>query len=191
MTSFSGAYGSRYDGNTILLQSGPKQYIFVGPTIYSFKALDEIVEFVSLVGNNDVPYPYAVDAQKKYYLFVEDVVLLPSLLIDEYDDPYQYYYHRSLLTSDEGCIPTKEPTIKYFEGIAEFQIDDDRYTLCYRPFAERDYERLLSRFGSKISIVKKDGQRQLLTKPEYLALHSRFGKWQGFLPLPSTTIMEQ
>lgn len=43
--------------------------------VLSFKAPAKLVEHVSPVGNSSVPYPYAVDADGRHYLFIEKVVL--------------------------------------------------------------------------------------------------------------------
>lgn len=59
-------------GNSILLQVGPGKYIYIGDGIREFttKDGDKIEKYYSPVGNNDVPYPYAVG--KKYTYFMLD-----------------------------------------------------------------------------------------------------------------------
>lgn len=91
MTEFSGGYGAEFDGNSILLYMGQLKYVYIGSEIYSFRAAKEIVDYVSPVGNNDVPYPYGIDQAGKYYMMAESVVVtLPPL--DKNDDPYTLYY---------------------------------------------------------------------------------------------------
>lgn len=74
LTEFGRGYGKSFLGNTILfliepiLPNQPKNYIFVSHKIYSFKANDEIISFFSPVGNNDVPYPYAIGEKNVYFL---------------------------------------------------------------------------------------------------------------------------
>ena len=87
---------SRKDiGNTILLKTD-NTYVFIGDHVYQFKAIDgdTIVKYYSPVGNNAVPYPYAIG--KKYiYLLGEKIAVEKSYFdFDEYaDDIYgQYYY---------------------------------------------------------------------------------------------------
>lgn len=43
---------------------------------------------MSPMGNSDVPYPYAVDIKRNYYLFAENVILDHI----ESSKPYDYYY---------------------------------------------------------------------------------------------------
>ena len=57
--------------------SGDK-YIYIGSEIYSFTTgngkENAIVKYISPIGNNDVPYPYAISG-KYTYLMIEDVIL--------------------------------------------------------------------------------------------------------------------
>lgn len=78
-TQFSGGAGPKFDGNSFLIFSEPNmlRYTFVGQSIFSFKALSPIIAYHSPVGNNRVPYPYAIDMDGKYYLMIENVVLGP------------------------------------------------------------------------------------------------------------------
>lgn len=85
-------HGEKYLGNTILLQVSPLRYIFITPGYISkFSTRSEIVDYVSDIGNNSVPYPYAVDKKQNYYLIVENAILknIPDL-----EDPYKYYYEQ-------------------------------------------------------------------------------------------------
>ena len=60
-------------GNTILLQTGKDEYTYIGDGIRSFRTKDgDVIEkYYSPVGNNAVPYPYAV-GQKYVYLMLDD-----------------------------------------------------------------------------------------------------------------------
>lgn len=62
MTEFSGGYGDKFDGNSILLKipSNTKhRYAYIGWEVFEFTTDEPITKYVSSVGNNDVPYPYA------------------------------------------------------------------------------------------------------------------------------------
>lgn len=62
MTSFSGGHGEKWDGNSILLRIGNTdefRYVYIGTEIFEFVTEEEITAYVSSVGNNCVPYPYA------------------------------------------------------------------------------------------------------------------------------------
>lgn len=42
--------------------------IYVGCEMYSFKTDDEIIDYVSPMGNNDVPYPVAYSDENVYFM---------------------------------------------------------------------------------------------------------------------------
>ena len=99
MTIFSGGYGKQFDGNSILLKLYNGRYVYIGWEIYSFLPLAPIINYNSPVGNNDVPYPYAIDEMGNIYLTTENVILIKKYMdesiyasIIKLDKPYDYYY---------------------------------------------------------------------------------------------------
>jgi len=180
MTEYSGGYGKRFDGNTILLHLEYNIYLYIGDIIYTFQSESKIVEYISPIGNNDVPYPYAKDQNENYYLFIEQVIIKWNKLIDEFDDPYTYYYKASLITEDCGFIPPEKPLFEEFDNITKFNIGNDQYTFRYSP--KDDYDRLISISNdeNKLFIIRKDGTKVELTKEDYISLMTRFGNIVGF-----------
>jgi hypothetical protein len=85
-----------FNGNSLLIHVKENKYIFVGMYIYEFSTPDdEIISYFSPVGNNDVPYPFAIGRQNTY-LMIEDVYL-PNKLLEGYKKdrefyPYDAYY---------------------------------------------------------------------------------------------------
>jgi hypothetical protein len=79
-------------GNSILLQTGKNKYIYIGDGIRSFttKNGDVIKKYYSPVGNNVVPYPYAVG--EKYVYFMLGNVHQPVEDFDLKKDAYMQYY---------------------------------------------------------------------------------------------------
>lgn len=61
---------SKYDGNSVLIHIENKKYMFVGYYIYTFEFEENIIDFISPLGNNDVPYPVAYT--KNYVIFMLD-----------------------------------------------------------------------------------------------------------------------
>jgi hypothetical protein len=55
-------------GNSILIQLTKTKYICVGWDIYSFETNSEILDYISPVGNSDVPYPVAYDKDNIYFM---------------------------------------------------------------------------------------------------------------------------
>jgi len=174
MTKFSGCHGEVFDGNTILLKMSCRSYVFIGATISKFQSLHEIVEYVSPIGNNAVPYPYAVDTKGNYYLLIGEVILKD--VEENHADPNEWYRNHSLITKDMGLIPPTQPIIKDFWNIKEFYIGDDRYTLTYEPNAAADYDRVIPIYGEKMYIIYNDGKKTELSKEDYVSLMKEFGE---------------
>ena len=183
MTKFSGGHGPKFDGNSMLFELGETSYMFVGECVRTFTTRSPITTFVSPVGNSDVPYPYAIDAEGTVYLLIENVKL--TAVPDS--DPYDFYYKRGLLTPDLGL--GGEP-VEPFEGITAFYIGAKQYTFRYEPDPERDFERL-SHFGRDKKLVTPlyvvaHGVKRKLGKKDYVDLMRRVGKQRGFARLKSS-----
>lgn len=104
-------------GNSLLLKIKENSYIFIGWEIYSFSTMkgDEIEKFYSDVGNNDVPYPFAI-GKTHIYLMIENVAIRRDVL-DMNEDFYTQYYFPSRvkdckwqpsMKSNPICILLKE-----------------------------------------------------------------------------------
>ena len=74
MTRYSGGYGDKWDGNSILLriENVPEgenvlqenrtngfRYVHIGIDMFEFVTDQPVIKYISSVGNNCVPYPYA------------------------------------------------------------------------------------------------------------------------------------
>jgi hypothetical protein len=183
MTEFSGGHGPAFDGNSMLFELAPGRYMFVGECIRTFGTKSPITTFVSPVGNNDVPYPFAIDGSGIVYLLTEGVRLTSGPYAKEVlQDPFEFYYARGLLTPDFLRRSKVEP----FEGITKFFIGTKRYTLRYEPFPEQDFDRLGGR--GKLYVVAR-GEKTPLSKEDYVGLMCRFGKQRGFAPLRSKLLV--
>nr|QBK88278.1 MAG: hypothetical protein LCMAC202_06400 [Marseillevirus LCMAC202] len=100
------------DGNSILFKHAEHarhhDYTFVGCEIYQFATKERINEYVSPMGNSDVPYPYAI-TDTRTYLMIEDVylknneMLRKTSTVKEYtneSDPYSQYYGHTVAKRD-------------------------------------------------------------------------------------------
>lgn len=63
-------------GNSVLIKISNNKYVSVGHDIYSFETDEKILDYVSPIGNNDVPYPVAFGENNVYFM-------LDKLLIGE------------------------------------------------------------------------------------------------------------
>lgn len=160
MTEWSGAHGREYDGNTILLRVEDK-YVFIGWEVYEFTPRAKIVDYVSPVGNYDVPYPYAYDADGNIYLIVEHIVLLNRgnvrAEIREARDPYNYYY--------TYCNIKNKPTRK---GMNELflRVNGRLLSFIWIPDPGAQYD-CWHRDGDEIYLLSKNTPRKL-SREDYI-----------------------
>ena len=61
-------------GNSVLIELTENKYMFVGWCIYTFETDDQIIDFVTPVGNNDVPYPIAYGEKNVYFMLDKSFV---------------------------------------------------------------------------------------------------------------------
>jgi len=189
MTKFSGGHGKDFDGNSFLLELDDDSYQHIGRDIFTFNSYNKIVKYVSPIGNNDVPYPYAIDSDGNIYLLIEDVVLINTnqfkqLNTTKYDNPYDYYYSLDLITEDFGRVPSQVPEIKKldefkeYNKIKEYYHNNEKYTLRYTPKPETSYQN-----GDEVYLVYDNGEQKYLTKEDFIKLHEQFGMLIGFRKL--------
>lgn len=166
LTWFSGGHGPEFDGNSILIHEHDSRYVFVGESVYSFRASSHIVKFISPVGNNDVPYPYAVDEEGRYYLFIEHIsIRIPEEhTVDAYNfNPYRYYYDVSRITD------VQNPIVPGFKGIRHYFDDGEEWNFSFRA----DYQSFAKRLNGAYFVLE-DGSIITLTESSYNELMEEF-----------------
>jgi len=85
-------------GNSVLLNLDNGRYVFIGNFIFEFESYGKIIEFHSPVGNNDVPYPYAIDNSTNgpyIYFFIENAIVKMDDGFKDCHDTYWEYYTRT------------------------------------------------------------------------------------------------
>ena len=99
MTEFSDAVDG-FDGNTILLDFENNKYIYISRyEIFEFKTDDKIIDYISLMGNNMVPYAYAIGEKYTYFIYhcyksIENDKIEEGTLLNATDtslDPFDYH----------------------------------------------------------------------------------------------------
>jgi hypothetical protein len=81
------SYGT-FPGNSILIEIKPLNYIFIGYMIASFTTLEPIIKYISIMGNSDVTYPFAIT--KNYMYMMLDFMYIKRIKGDP--DPYSYLF---------------------------------------------------------------------------------------------------
>ena len=184
-TEYSGSYGDKFDGNSILINISGNKYIYIGSTIYSFESQAKILKYISPIGNSDVPYPYAIDEKENIYLMTEDVILEKMKNVDFNDfDPYEYYYEISYITDIE-----KEKEI--FKNIEKYFIGGEEYNLTYCSNPEKNYDRISSweEFGIGMEIKYIHQEKEPLTKNKYIEIINQFGNVKGIFPIKNINLI--
>ena len=104
MTEFSGANDSSgFDGNTLLLEFENNEYVYIsGLEIIKFKTEDKIIDYISPMDNNMIPYAYAIGEKYIYFIyhrykFIESGKIEEGTLLNGTDgslDPYDYHVEK-------------------------------------------------------------------------------------------------
>ena len=104
MTEFSGARDkNEYDGNTLLLECEDNEYIYIsGSEITKFITNDKFIDYISLMGNNMIPYAIMVGERYTYFLyyrykFIENDKIEEDTLLNATNtslDPYDYHLQK-------------------------------------------------------------------------------------------------
>jgi hypothetical protein len=215
-TFFSGGYGNDCDGNTILLHISDNTYVFIGDEIYSFESYDKIVRFVSPVGNNDVPYPYAYDKSNNAYLFSFGGIVVKSndelnqIMKEEieFEKIADKFSNHKEFEKENGQKPIKDgdPNDYYMKhhlmtpdrGYVDWKniFKDCNFQYSYLCIGKGQYTMTLSidpekdydRFMSKS--FEKYGNKMLLTKDDYCAIMREFAEKKYFAPFKNKIIIE-
>ncbi len=188
-TLFSGAHGPRFDGNSILLKihtnDDTNKYLFIGTEMYSFTAENEITSFFSPVGNNDVPYPFAMDYEKNYYFFTEYAVMKIND-VSSRNDPYDF---DDVLFNPYEYLYSVVNNIGDTENIECLYSGDERYQLTTSPRPAHVYTELISRDGGPISIEYGDQTKKELSKEEYVELLTKYNQTVGLELMSDITMI--
>ena len=105
----SKSYRELFLGNTILIKIRKYEYLFIESCIYEIKITDDqIINFISPVGNNDVPYPIGYGKKYVYFLtsgFHErmDKKIIPKelLKVDNCEALTDFYLKKRKISSFE------------------------------------------------------------------------------------------
>ena len=107
MTEFTAALNNpNFDGNTILLKCEDSKYNYIsGLQVFEFRTDDKILDYISLMGNNMIPYTFAVGDIYTYFisthykLIENDKIQEGTLLNPSNDskDPYDFYLSKNSL----------------------------------------------------------------------------------------------
>jgi len=190
MTSFSCGFGPKFRGNSILLHLKGLEYVFIGMNVFQFAAKSPIVKYVSEVGNNDVPYPYAVDSKGRIYLLIENVILTKHLEEATNQGPYHWYYDKTLMTEDRAVVHRGPKPEWTRTNILRFYVGSQSFTMRTHPDPAKDYDYMTrwSKHSKKhrpVYITVRGHGKIELSKNDYVKLLTSFNEKHGFELLKS------
>jgi hypothetical protein len=97
MTKFSRGHGRGFTGNSILVHEKGNKYVYIGKHNVERVTInnDKIKEYISPVGNSDVPYTVAIGEKNVYFML--DMKYVPISKFDTFtravkNDAYSYFY---------------------------------------------------------------------------------------------------
>jgi hypothetical protein len=108
----------KWIGNSILAEISRSKYLYIGESVFTFNTSLEskspITKYISPVGNNDVPYPFALDSEFAYLMIENVKILISNLDMNQKPfDPYtQYYEYRNYKTIDVKLHSAKVHSVK-------------------------------------------------------------------------------
>ena len=180
---------SEYEiGNTILLQSGVNQYIFIHREfIKTFSSISEIVIYESPIISivNDSPIPYAIDKSNNVYLLNKDIILM-DYNEPEYMCPYDYYYSKrniSNMSLEIGSIHGLDRLPSVYKKMKNSYSSSSEYELRYSPYPSEYYEKYMGPDGDYVLIYDYDGLETEYSKSDYIKLMKIYGEIMNFRPL--------
>ena len=125
-------------GNTILVQTKGLNYIWIGSNIIQFEAKSTIIDFHSPIGEDDNPYPWAVDKDYRVYLGYKDLILCNKQQIDAFNDYVisEIPYHKAI-ENNEFIIEGELKLIPHDHHKNIYMNDKIYHKCCQFPNIER------------------------------------------------------
>ena len=100
------------DGN-FLFEIGDKNYVLVGDKLYSFETNDEIVDYFTEHGNNDVKYSYAVGKENIYFMLHQKYIPIQEYENSTIKNEYQYLYKKDMKLKGDNITIENEGFVEY------------------------------------------------------------------------------
>ena len=147
MTEFSGAGDKKdFDGNTLLLECEDNEYVYIsGLEITKFKTDDKIIDYISLMGNNMIPYAIMIGERYTYffyyrYKFIENDKIEESTLLNATNtslDPYDYHLEKCGIDSFKKL--ERILIHRFWSGHGEYIENEDDDDLVEEDVVETQY----------------------------------------------------
>ena len=100
------------DGN-FLFEIENRKYVHVGKNLFSFETNDEIVEYFSEHGNNDVKYSFAYGKENIYFMLHQKYIPLQEYENSTMKNEYQYLYKKDEELKGDNISVENEGIVEY------------------------------------------------------------------------------
>jgi len=134
------------DGNSILIQTSGKKYVYIGENMTEFELADKfpITEYYSAIGPNDIPYPVALSKTQAYF------VPYPNMYVSR--DKFESGVTWDDMTSQNRALDVMEKLL--VNG------DMKKMTTSYIDLGFDDPERYTPPFQSGSDLEKANAEKQ-------------------------------
>ena len=120
-----GLNGNNKDGN-FLFEIENRKYVHVGKNLYSFETNDEIVEYFSEQGNNDVKYSFAYGKENIYFMLHQKYIPLQEYENSTMKNEYQYLYKKDEELKGDNISVENEGIVEYGNDFINCKIIDSK-----------------------------------------------------------------
>ena len=103
---------NKKDGN-FLFEIENKKHIHVGENVFSFETNDEIVEYFSEHGFNDVKYTYAYGKENIYFMLHQKYIPIQEYKNSTAKNEYQYLYKKDEELKGDSISVENEGVVEY------------------------------------------------------------------------------
>ena len=100
------------DGS-FLFEIGDKKYVHVGEKVIGFETNDEIVDYYSEHGNNDVKYTYAYGKENIYFMLHQKYIPIQEYENSIMKNEYQYLYKKDDELKGDNITDENESIVEY------------------------------------------------------------------------------
>ena len=123
---------------------------------------------------------------------IEDAILKSTQELQNFlsngEDPYEYYYHASLITEDRG--QGRKPLFQNNFNIIRFYIGKELYTMKYSISPSNEFDRFTKELGNNVYIRDKKNVKHNVTKQQYIEIMEDYGITIGASPMLNTVIID-
>ena len=103
----------RETNKNFLFKIEDKKFIHVGERIFSFETDDEITEYFSEDGHNDVKYPFALSNENIYYMLYQKYIPIEEYQNTIEEGEYQYLYKKDSELKGDNITQENEGVVEY------------------------------------------------------------------------------